>query len=382
MSTPPVPRVTIVTGGPTLEYKSSLDSALGILDFRASLHGEFQLEPCFITSSGQWLDTATSNKVLDRYRAGEEAETTQAEIVEIIEGGRSVQAWEVLANTEVVFPTICGAFGEDGLISGLCQALRKAYVGASVWTSVVQYDKVTCNAVLKGAGIIQTSQFVILPGDKLDLNAIEERVPLPWVVKPSDGGCSVGISVVRAASELPAAWCESRRYYPRSPTLVESMVEGALEIDVVVMKDLAGEVVATPCGMFVSPSPGDAESSPDPAPIMQIPPSGLSLEDGEEMQRLAIRVYRVLRGSGWLKVDFFYNRETSEILVSEVNAVPNMSRGSMLWQLWDAAGVAPADLVRRVIKQAMDEAGSDSSIWATAKLWQGSLVGRGRVKVE
>ena len=100
------------------------------------------------------------------------------------------------------------------------------------------------------------------------------------------------------------------------------------------------------------------------------------------MRRLEIRVYRVLRGSSWLKVDFFYKRETSEILVNEVNAVPNMSRRSMLWQLWDAAGVAPTDLVRRAIKQAMDEAGSDSSIWETARLWQGSLVGRGRVKVE
>ena len=118
MSTLPVPRVTIVIGGPTLEYKSSLDSALGILDFRASLQGEFQLEPCFVTSRGQWLDAATSDRIFDRYRAGGKAETTQAEIEEIIEGGRSVQPWEVLANTEVVFSTICGAFGEDGLISG------------------------------------------------------------------------------------------------------------------------------------------------------------------------------------------------------------------------------------------------------------------------
>ena len=161
----------------------------------------------------------------------------------------------------------------------MCQSLRKAYVGASVWTSIVQYDKVTCNAVLKGAGIPQTWQLVILPDDKLDLNEIEERVPLPWVVKPSDGGCSVGISVVRTASELPAALRESRRYYPRSPVLVERMIEGALEIDVVVMRDLAGEVVATPCGMFVSPSPGDVTPSADAAPIMQISPFGVPMED-------------------------------------------------------------------------------------------------------
>lgn len=369
------PRVIVLTGGPTLEYKSSLDSALGILSYRDQLREEYQLEPCFITHSGIWLDAPTSEKVLEQYKSGKPEDTVDA--IDKIALNGHVTPWQVLSETAAVFLTICGAFGEDGAIIGLCQAMRKPHIGSSIFTSVVQYDKAACNALLKSVGISQTPQVVLLPGEPIDAQ-LAASLPLPWVVKPSYGGCSIGISFVRAMSELPAAILKSQEYYFDSPILIEAAVENALEVDVAVMRDLDGNIVVTPCGMFATPDQKQEHSAA--LSTIDVPASGIPQHGAEKMRDLAKRVYQVLRGTGWLKIDFFYQPSTGIILVNEINAVPNMSRDSLNWRLWEAAGIGPLDMIRRLIKLALRE-GLELENHEKAKLLQRSLVGRGRIRV-
>jgi D-alanine-D-alanine ligase len=371
-----LPRVTILTGGHTLEYKSSLDSAAGILGFHEALGSEYCFQVCFVTNEGIWLDFETSATIMDRYIiAGSQG--SYEEIIRIAKRGHSTPS-QILATTDVIFPAICGAFGEDGTIAGLCQAYRNPCIGDSALTNAVQYDKIMCNAVLAQAGIPQTPQVVILPDEDPDPDVMKS-LPLPWFVKPADGGCSIGISRIDSIHLLPAALLKSRHFYPSSPSLVETAVSDALEIDVMVMRDNTGNLLVTPCGLFVSPLSKESKS-PKISPL-HVPAPGVPAEDAAKMQALTRKLYRVLRVSGWLKVDFFYNPSTRKILVNEVNTLLNMSRGSMMFRLWEAAGVPPVELIRRVVKMALDR-GRDSSEWERNRALQKTLVGQGRIKVE
>jgi D-alanine-D-alanine ligase len=72
-----------------------------------------------------------------------------------------------------------------------------------------------------------------------------------------------------------------------------------------------------------------------------------------KMQAIAKRVFRVVRATGFLRVDFFYVASTREVLINEINTMPSLARGSMWFKLWAEAGIAPEEWVRRVVQRAL-----------------------------
>ena len=68
------------------------------------------------------------------------------------------------------------------------------------------------------------------------------------------------------------------------------------------------------------------------------------------MQELAKRVFRVVRATAFLRVDFFYVPVTGEIVINEINTMPNLARGCMWFKLWAEADIAPEEWVRRVVE--------------------------------
>jgi len=195
--------------------------------------------------------------------------------------------------------------------------------------------------------------------------------PLPWVVKPADGGCSIGVSFVKSSCDFSAAIDKTRGYYPDSNILVEPLVERMLEIDVAVMEEISstGErrlIVSPPglrqnfhlhlassasSGVTASSSEGDKNSGGELSWL--VPAPDLPENVVKTMEASAKRAFRAVQASGFLRVDFFYVASTGKILVNEINTIPNMSYDSMWFKLWAAAGIEPKDWVIRVVDSAM-----------------------------
>ena len=55
------------------------------------------------------------------------------------------------------------------------------------------------------------------------------------------------------------------------------------------------------------------------------------------------------------RVDFLLNDETKELFVSEVNTIPGFTTVSMYPKLWEASGVAYAELLDRLIQLALEK---------------------------
>jgi D-alanine-D-alanine ligase len=65
------------------------------------------------------------------------------------------------------------------------------------------------------------------------------------------------------------------------------------------------------------------------------------------LQQTALKAYRCLQLEGLSRVDFFYVSD-DEFYLNEVNTLPGFTNISMYPKLWEAEGVAYADLLSRL----------------------------------
>jgi D-alanine-D-alanine ligase len=156
---------------------------------------------------------------------------------------------------DAVIIALHGATGEDGSLRGVLDLYDVPYVGCDARASRLAWDKPSAKAVLREAGI-PTPDWVALPHDRFSelgataiLDRITDRLGLPLMVKPAQGGSGLGGAVVREANELPAAMVGCFAYH--STALVERYVAGA---------DVAVSVI-------------DLGDGPQPLPAVEIVPS-------------------------------------------------------------------------------------------------------------
>jgi D-alanine-D-alanine ligase len=123
-----------------------------------------------------------------------------------------------------------GATGEDGSLRGVLDLCGVPYVGCDARASRLAWDKPSAKAMLREAGIL-TPDWVALPHDRFSelgaaavLDRIIERLGLPLMVKPAQGGSGLGAAVVREEADLPAAMVGCFAY--DSTALVEKFVTG------------------------------------------------------------------------------------------------------------------------------------------------------------
>jgi D-alanine-D-alanine ligase len=131
---------------------------------------------------------------------------------------------------DAVVIALHGATGEDGSLRGVLDLCGVQYVGCDARSARLAWDKPSAKAVLREAGI-PTPDWVALPHDRFSelgavavLDRIADRLGLPLMVKPAQGGSGLGAAVVRDATSLPAAMVGCFAY--DSTALVERYVAG------------------------------------------------------------------------------------------------------------------------------------------------------------
>ncbi|MEU8655615.1 D-alanine--D-alanine ligase family protein [Actinoplanes philippinensis] len=131
---------------------------------------------------------------------------------------------------DAVVIALHGATGEDGSLRGVLDLCGVPYVGADARSARLAWDKPSAKSMLREAGI-PTPDWVALPHDRFSelgavavLDRIVERLGLPLMVKPAQGGSGLGAAVVREAGDLPAAMVGCFAY--DSTALVEQYVTG------------------------------------------------------------------------------------------------------------------------------------------------------------
>jgi D-alanine-D-alanine ligase len=261
---------------------------------------------------------------------------------------------------DVAFVALHGRDGEDGTVQELLEILGIPYTGSGVLACSRAIDKVMTKHLLRAQGI-PTPDFVAFTqtafrelGAADTLEAIEERLEFPIVVKPSRQGSALGIKFARSAADVPAALVSAFSYDER--VLLERHVQG---------RDLAVSVLEGPDGPQALPvveavpadgDPYDYESRYDIGRTTFLCPAELADDVAAHARELALSTYGLLGCYGFARVDLMLS-DDGELSVLEANSIPGLTDTSLLPQAAEAAGVGFDQLVERIVSLALSRPG-------------------------
>ena len=238
------------------------------------------------------------------------------------------------------FIALHGRFGEDGTVQGALELLGIPYTGSGVMASALGMDKWRTKLVWR-AGNLPIPDYVML-NEHSDWASVVQQLGLPLFVKPANEGSSVGISKVKAVSELRAAYEAAARH---DKLVIAERFVGGGEYTVAILGDRALPVIKIePANEFY-----DYEAKYLRDDTRYLCPSGLSAEQEAEMQRLAKQGFALLGGQGWGRVDFLRS-ESGQMFLLEANTSPGMTDHSLVPMAARQAGINFEQLVLQILE--------------------------------
>lgn len=240
---------------------------------------------------------------------------------------------------DCVIPMLHGAAGEDGTLREVLEALKLPYVGSTPKACRVAFDKAIAKSIVQSAGV-SVPDGVSLPhstfrelGAEVVMQAVIDRVGLPAIVKPSRGGSSLGVTVVREASALPSAMVAAFAY--GDVAIVEQFIEG-IEVAVSVVHTVVGPS-ALPA-VEIQPDGGiyDYTARYTAGVTEFFCPARLSASVTELVAQAALTTHRALDLRDLSRSDIIVDRDGG-VWFLEVNVAPGMTETSLFPQSLAAA---------------------------------------------
>jgi D-alanine-D-alanine ligase len=253
-------------------------------------------------------------------------------------------------DVDLAFITIHGTFGEDGQLQKILEERRVAYTGEGVEGSRAAFDKILSKEKFREHNVVTPQWEVVEVGRR-------PTIPVPLVVKAPRQGSTVGVVIVKDASELDAAMAEAGKYDRK--LLIEKFVP-ARELTIGVLGDQALPILEIiPKGgfydfnnkyPFLNPQAGGGAEHVCPA---KIDPAKT-----KQIQEQALRAFRALGLVVYGRVDVLLS-DSGDPFVLEVNTIPGMTEASLLPESAAAAGIGYVDLCARII--ALSQARTEGS---------------------
>jgi D-alanine-D-alanine ligase len=214
------------------------------------------------------------------------------------------------------------------------------YTGDGVQASRAAFDKILSKEKFRERNVVTPEWEIVEIGQRPTISA-------PLVVKPARQGSTVGVVIVKNASELDSAITEAGKYDRK--LLIEKFVSGR-ELTIGVLGDQALPILEIiPKGgfydfnnkyPFLNPQGGGGAEHVCPA---KIDPA-----KSKQIQEQALRAFRALGLVVYGRVDILLS-DSGEPFVLEVNTIPGMTKASLLPEAAAAAGINYVDLCARII---------------------------------
>ena len=168
-------------------------------------------------------------------------------------------------------------------------------------------------------------------------------------IKPASSGSSAGVSSVCCESEYYEAVREA--FYYDDEILIERKILGK-EIECSVLNGVAAEVLGEvePTHNFYS---YEAKYL-DPSGARFYMPARIPSLKAEEVCSMAEKVAHLLKCDSMVRVDFFLE-ENGTLWINEANTLPGLTSISFYPKLWELSGVSGAELIKSLLRSALDQ---------------------------
>ena len=329
-------RIALLTGGSTPERDVALAGAAQVVKALRTLGHEVTVVD---TVSGPLTLAAEEALLAQDVRREPPTPERLAELAAQENLPALVSSGEMRA-ADLVFLVLHGLQGEGGTVQALLELGRLRYTGSGPLGSGMAMDKEVTKRQLQAAGIptADWGMWPMLPGAIADLG-------LPLIVKPSNGGSTVGLTLVKAPEEVDDAVGLAletdrdvmlERFLPGREFTVGILGQQALSV---------GEIIPQH-EIF------DCECKYTPGLTREVFPAEIPDELAREMRDLALATHRVLKLRDFSRVDFRLDSAGAPYVL-EANTLPGMTGTSLLPQSAAAVGIPFLDLCAEICRLAL-----------------------------
>ena len=254
------------------------------------------------------------------------------------------ESLELEDEVDLVFNVIHGTFGEDGSLQKILNERRIPYTGAGASSSELAFDKLLSKKSFVEHGV-NTPLFDFISTSGESQTSIKE----PYVIKPPKEGSSVGVHIIRDASEFDEAIKDVAKY--DEIALVEEFISGK-ELTVGILNGEALPIV------HIQPESGFYDMN-NKYPWLSggqgsqyFCPADLDDEITFKIKDLALEAHKALGIEIYSRVDVLLSDEQIPFVL-EVNTIPGMTETSLLPKAANAYGINFADLCERIAELSM-----------------------------
>jgi D-alanine-D-alanine ligase len=246
----------------------------------------------------------------------------------------------------VVFSTLHGTFGEDGGMQRLLDAAGIAYAGCDAAASALTMDKVATKAAAAARGVNVAKQLVFNATNKPSVDSVVAALGEQVVVKPSDEGSSVGLTVATDRHVLAGALAA----ITKGNWMIETRLVGR-ELSVGVLNGKAMGVIE------IRPKSGvyDYASKYTAGATEYLAPAPLSEAQTLIVQKAAETAFSACGCRDYSRVDFILCEQNvnNPLYLLEINTLPGMKDTSLLPKSARCVGLDFTALVRELVSPAV-----------------------------
>jgi len=245
-------------------------------------------------------------------------------------------------NFDRVFIALHGRYGEDGTVQGALELLGIPYTGSGVMASALAMDKWRTKLMWQAVGIPVPKD--VLVNKASDWPAVVRTLGLPLIVKPVHEGSTIGLTKVRSAKELPAAYELAARH--DRMVLAEEFIDGQ-ELTASILGDTALPLIRieAPQGYY------DYQNKYFSDATKYHCPAGIRADAEQTIREIALRAFQTLGCESWGRADLIL-RPDNTFSFLEMNTSPGMTGHSLVPMAARQAGLAFPELVERILEGA------------------------------
>lgn len=254
-------------------------------------------------------------------------------------------------NFDVAFIMLHGSPGEDGKLQSYFDLIRLPYTSCDALTSSLTMNKGYSKAIVDGIqGLNIARSIQLFENSDASEKQVLNNLVLPLFIKPNNGGSSIGMSKVKADSELKDAL--NKAFNEDQQVLVEEFVEGR-EFSIGVYKNENGIQVLPATEVIPTNDFFDFEAKYTPGATEEITPGRMSEEEKSRVERIVTDVYLKLNCKGMVRIDYFLQKETSNFYFIEINTIPGQTAQSFIPQQVRAAGLNISEFYGNQVEMAL-----------------------------
>lgn len=255
----------------------------------------------------------------------------------VIEKPKEVLKWA--DQMDFALLALHGRNGEDGKVQALLEALEIPYSGSGVASSAICIDKNMSKLVMKSMSIT-TPEWVMVRKDIEWHEDFFSGLKLPVIIKPNQGGSSIGISIAASYEAIKAGILKALTY--DDEVIVEEWIKGE-EITCSMMN---GEIIPV---LSIKPTMTFYDynakySSNDHVQSV----AHLNAPMIERLSSLGRQCWQLFKLKTYARIDMIIQNET--IYVIEINTLPGMTKFSHLPKSAKAMGISYNEMLDRIIQ--------------------------------